>query len=161
MKCTFENKQDYSGNWTRSLFFVFCVCPILLICISCNDRSSSPDAKSTDLPKMEIDTCIDRANGSDVAGEECARMEIDRIRDLYARTAIKTIGDNQAKSEKIPFDDVRWNKHVIEYCQSDISKDLGITSYKYYGTMEKMLYRMCVLDQTKLRFESLTGKSVQ
>lgn len=89
--------------------------------------------------------------------EQCADSEISRIMDSFDQLHGEKSGSNLDSSKPSPFDDKRWNEFVIAHCQAEIRQDTGVSLYQEYGTMERMLYKMCVLDQTKVRLEGVTG----
>jgi hypothetical protein len=147
-------------GWIGTSISITCAIITIFVLIFFNEyRPRKPDFVS--VKPVDYATCVEQANVSDGAIEKCATQEIVKIRAMYSQLMRNKLAVHHTKTEPAPFDDDQWNKYVIEHCQSEIRDSTNVPSYEIYGTMERMLYEICEMDQTELRFESLTGQTIK
>ena len=150
---------SWSGLVFRKLFQTALLLGLMISIAKFAFPAPPSAAKSVANRSVSYGTCIDKADGIDGAMERCTDEEIAKL-----NMSIDELTD--AKSSFVPgqtepyvFDERRWNEFVVGKCQEVIRQDTGVSSYQEYGSMDRMLYKMCVLDQTKSRLGMMASQA--
>ena len=132
----------------------FSICVVAITALfSCFIYDVRHSAKKT--ASDEYGQCIDRARGIDGLAQDCADAELERL--IAATAALDKTSRLQRKSVSFPngLDEAEWDKYVIDYCNDDIAASTGVMSYNEYGTLDRLMHRMCIVEETRKRLRSM------
>lgn len=130
------------------LWFSICVVAITAL-FSWLIYDMSHSAKKTDSDAYG--QCIDEARGIDGLAQDCADAELERL--FAAIGALRKTSRSQGRSASFPYGlgEAEWDKYVIDYCNDDIAASTGVVRYNEYGTLDRLMHRMCIVEETRKR----------